>query len=447
MPAPVSRLFADGRAEREVIAFRGKETLSFGALRARTRHIAETIRRQRIRRVLLVCRDSDAFLTGLLGALHGGAEIVLPPNSQSGAIASLRDSFDLCVTDDPGEPGVVRLVLDGTGGDGELAALEPNDCRVDFFTSGSTGQPKRVAKTLAMLEGEAAVLDRAWGERLGFAPVFGTVSHQHIFGLAFKLLWPLSSGRPFAATVHDVWEALLAELTGPAAIVSSPAHLTRLGGLSPVPAKHRPLLVFTAGAPLPEAAAREAREILGDAPMEIFGSTETGAVAWRGSAAEPWQALPGVKVGIGEAGLLRVRSPYGGEGWCELADRVELQSDERFLLRGRTDRVAKIEGKRVSLPLLEQQLTALPWIEAAAVVPIEEGRIFLGAAVTLSRAGRDELARLGKFRFARALRKALASVQDAAVLPRRWRFVDALPSDGMGKRRSSEIAALLEQRR
>jgi acyl-coenzyme A synthetase/AMP-(fatty) acid ligase len=54
------------------------------------------------------------------------------------------------------------------------------------------------------------------------------------------------------------------------------------------------------------------------------------------------------------------------------------------------------------------------------------------------------LAEQGKFRFVRALRRELLDSHDPAVLPRRWRFIDEIPIDRMGKRRSSEIAALLD---
>jgi hypothetical protein len=43
------------------------------------------------------------------------------------------------------------------------------------------------------------------------------------------------------------------------------------------------------------------------------------------------------------------------------------------------------------------------------------------------------------------IRHELSSLEDAAVLPRRWRFVDLMPMDGLGKRRVRDVTALLEQ--
>ena len=64
----------------------------------------------------------------------------------------------------------------------------------------------------------------------------------------------------------------------------------------------------------------------------------------------------------------------------------------------------------------------------------------------LSAAGVAEIERLGKFRFERKLRRELSSTEDLAVLPRRWRFVDRMPMDGLGKRRIGDVVALLEHK-
>jgi acyl-coenzyme A synthetase/AMP-(fatty) acid ligase len=443
----LAELLNRGRPDDLPVAMRGGVVLTLGRLRADVAQNAKALKGAR--RALLVCEDSYCFLTGLLALLHIGADVVLPPNAQSGSLRLIGDSFDLMVSD-AARPEVARCFLVESGGP-EVAPfmLEVEQGRLDFFTSGSTGDMKRVAKTAPLLEREAAVLETLWGETLAGARVFGTVSHQHIFGLTFKLFWPLLVGRCFCAETHSAWEALLRELSPGAVIVSSPAHLTRLGGLPPLPRALRPRMILTAGAPLPAEAAAETQEILGTAPTEIFGSTETGAIAWRRVAPGPalWRALPGVEIGTHGDRLLRVRSPFiGGDGCCDLADRIAPAAEGCFRFEGRADRILKIEGKRVSLQQLEREIAALPWIEAAAVASVSGPRSFLGAVAVLSPAGRDDLARLGKFRFERLLRRALASTQDGAVLPRRWRFVERLPTDGMGKRRAADIAALLADR-
>ena len=54
------------------------------------------------------------------------------------------------------------------------------------------------------------------------ASVLGTVTHQHIFGLTFRVIWPLLAGRRVFGTVHFAWETLLPNC--PRKPASSPAR-------------------------------------------------------------------------------------------------------------------------------------------------------------------------------------------------------------------------------
>ena len=91
---------------------------------------------------------------------------------------------------------------------------------------------------------------------------------------------------------------------------------------------------------------------------------------------------------------------------------------------------------------MERSMIALPWIAETVVVSLGGTRLYLGAVVRLTSLGENEIARLGKFRFERLLRRELAQAEDASVLPRRWRFVEAIPMDGLGKHRLADIRAL-----
>jgi acyl-coenzyme A synthetase/AMP-(fatty) acid ligase len=403
------------------------------------------------RRGALVCRDSYWFAVGLFGLLSARATVVLLPNAQPGTLSARRDAFDHLVGDEPmaGLGSAMMVLQPGRGPAADCRLPPAADCAIDVYTSGSTGAPKCVPRTLAEFEGEVAALDQNWGDQVGGAAVVATVSHQHVYGLVFKILWPLASRRPFATRFYDVWETLLAELPMAAMVISSPAHLTRLGGLGPQAAAGQPRMVVSAGAPLPDAAARDCRRVLGVFPTEIYGSSETGALATRDRDRDgrPWRPLPGNRF-IGTAdGRLAVCSPYlGADRWLETGDRAVFDPEGGFHLGGRADQVAKVEGKRVSLPETDQTLRALPAIAdaAAVVLPGPRGDV-LAAVVVPSAAGRTELDRLGAFRFSRQLRHQLAQTQEPAALPRRWRFVEAIPLDGLGKRQAALLHALFAE--
>lgn len=439
----IARLLNGGRPDDHTIAVRRSQTLLLGQLRRRIAHNGRRLACRTPGRALLVCDDSAEFLAGLLTLATLGWHTILPPNAQAGTIKIFAESVDLVVTDERRLDCANLFMLEGAEADcGELPI---GDIPIDFFTSGSTGAMKRVEKSLAALEREGEILDSVWGATVAGGAAYGTVSHQHIFGLAFKVIWPLLSGRPFAAECYLTWESLLRDLTAKATIVSSPAHLTRLGGLPPVAAALQPRLIFTAGAPMPAEAVRETEAVFGAAPVEIFGSTETSALAWRrGVSADPlWQVLPGIEASADSDGLLDVRSPFVlGDGCCRLSDRVEFETDGRFRFLGRSDGIVKIEGRRINIVELEQRIASLPWIGTAAVAALPGPRVRLGAVATLNEAGAAALAQAGQFRFIRMLRRALLETHDAAVLPRHWRFVDQIPMDRMGKRRQRDIAAL-----
>jgi len=442
----LSDLLAGARPDTHPIAFLNGAPITLARWRADIAHNAGRLRAKRIHRTALACEEAYWFVTGLLASIHIGSSVILPPNLQPGTLRELRDEFDVLLTDThTADAALPSLVLESSESESDPLTLQLQRSRIGFFTSGSTGTMKQEHKSLENFAIEARALETLWGAQLEGARVFGTVTHQHVFGMTFRLMWPLLAGRPFQSDFQIAWEQLLSSLTPNAVIVSSPAQLTRLGGLTRLPPALKPLMVITAGAPLPQSAAAEAYAIFSCPPTEIFGSTEAGVIGWRDSAANPglWRPFPGVEVKVGTDGVLLLRSAHASHhGWAEQADRITLAGDGQFWLEGRIDRIVKIEGKRVSLDRVERSVAALRWIGAAAVIMLGENPLYLGVVAELSPLGKSDIAELGKFRFERMLRRELAQNEDAAVLPRRWRFVEAMPTDGLGKRRNSDLKDL-----
>ena len=133
-----------------------------------------------------------------------------------------------------------------------------------FFTSGSTDKPRPVEKSLSRLEVEAGALNEVWGVQASHG--VATVSHQHIYGLLFRIVWPLLTGRTSDDAPSPHWEDLKGRLAG-ATIVTSPAHLTRLPPHADLFAPP-PALIFSSGQLLPSKDAK--------ACIETFGKPATG---------------------------------------------------------------------------------------------------------------------------------------------------------------------------
>jgi acyl-coenzyme A synthetase/AMP-(fatty) acid ligase len=67
------------------------------------------------------------------------------------------------------------------------------------------------------------------------------------------------------------------------------------------------------------------------------------------------------------------------------------------------------------------------------VVVLDGSRTELGAVVVPSALGRELLARGGRRALNRALRAAVLHHVEQSALPRRFRYVEALPEDAQGK--------------
>ena len=402
------------------------------------------LRQRHETRWLLANDDPLAFIVGLLALLYAGKQVLIPPNTQPGTLAALADSFEARFDERDSV-----FAVDASSAPHALMSIDPNTSTIDLYTSGSTGAYKRVRKTLVQLEAEVAVLESMWGETLGTAVVLATAPHQHIYGLLFRLLWPLASGRIFDAVTCVRPDLLEERLTffGNSALISSPAQLTRLPELLSLDSiKPKLVTVFSSGGPLPANAARALSDGLGQSPIEIFGSTETGGVAWRqqdSAASDLWTPFPGHLVNRSESGALILNSPFlPNERALEMDDGIELMADGRFRLLGRLDRVVKIEEKRLSLPEMEARLLAHDWVEAAAVVALSGRRQSIGAALILSAAGKASLDAEGKRSVTQALHKHLAGHFEAVLLPRHWRFIDRLPTTDRGKIAYAALVAL-----
>lgn len=390
------------------------------------------------RDAVIACARPFNFLAALLAVWQRGGEALIPASLQPDAIAA-AGSYVLRDHDVPAK---------GTG----VPALPPaGNCRLALYTSGSTGAPKRVDKTLAQLEREVQNLHALWGKTLQRACVLSTVPHYHIYGLLFRVLWPLTAGRPADETTcaDPVQLRALAQQRGPYVLVSTPAHLARFPALLPLAEWQRPDMIFSSGGPLDAPSAARYRDAFGAAPYEVFGSTETGGVAWRsrdGSALQDaWTPFPGIGIALGHDGALRLDSPYLPERDWRMDDAAELLPDGRFLLRGRLDRVVKVEGKRLSLPQLEQLLAKHEWVSAACAVALP-GPQRVGVVVVPSPAGASALRDEGQRAVREALRAHLAAALEPSVLPRSYRFVEALPYDERGKLKAAAIEQLFGEK-
>lgn len=451
---------------------------------------------ERRRTAVLYDEDAVKLAPALFGLWAAGVHVVLPGDLLPGTLERLeRGGVKLDET-------VLTLEAAGLAG-GEAAARLPEiaadaetlntlpvptdlpllDDRAELLsllTSGSTGEAKLVRKRLeqAFWEPEAIDAGLAGGTAaLGPVEVIGTVSAQHIYGLLFRVFWPLMSDNAVIAGPRRHFPESLVEALAAAkargrraAVVAAPAHLKRFTDpelFSSV--RDGVAVVFSSTGPLDEAGARHAAAALGHFPIEVLGSTETGGIAWRRRtpsadgtlSTPPWRTVEGITAAVrtdagdvlteGE-GLVTLSGRHLERGgWIDGSDRIRLDASG-FTLLGRADRIVKIEGKRVSLPEVEAAVEKTGFVLRVRVLPLPEPTVdgtreALAAVAEPSPRCRELLFTEGKAALVRRLRGILKESLPAMAVPRRWRFVDELPANAQGKTTARALTALFDPRR
>lgn len=425
----------------------GATVLDRTAFRARVSTLVTLMQTQDARRYALCIDDPFDFACALFALFACGKEPVIPANATPGYLADLADVYDAVLTD----ADLPRGVRDADADADASHTIDPQ-APLTLYTSGSSGAPKPIRKTLAQFNAEVHTLEKQWGALVGDATMLASVPHHHIYGLLFRVLWPLAAGRAFdrAISIEPLHLQAQIEQCGATVVVSTPAQLSRWPALPGFAAlTPAPRAFFSSGGPLALEAAQEYAAAYGAAPLEIYGSTETGGIAWRRQdRTDAWQPVVGIEVRRDEDGALNVRSPHlDHTGWHRTDDKIAFDADGRFRLQGRLDRVLKLDGKRVSLPELEARLALHPYVAQAAIVPLEgASRERVGAVVALTEAGCEALRGDGRVQLARTLRRHLAAYFDVVVLPRHWRFRLTLPFDARGKLPVAAVAAAFEPR-
>lgn len=402
----------------------------------------------------LCFQDSYYCAVAFMALAHAGKHLILPSNYQPAALEELSSLFDATLhdglLDNLFNKPAYKLPLEHciTGNQRRnkaFSSLILQDIQLTLFTSGTSDTPKPIEKNVQHLSCEVDQLEALWGPLLGNTIICSTVSHQHIYGLLFRVLWPLCSGRAFERLNLVYPEQVLINAQDNRTLISSPALLKRVDSAEGT-GQYRAL--FSSGGPLPEEAAKSSLQRLGVLPIEVFGSTETGGIAYRQQQAECnlWTLFPCVSARLNSDGCLTIKSPFIFEQqWYDTSDYCQLMANNQFVLKGRADRVIKIEEKRLSLTEVEKRLSQLQFVGESAVVPIiVENRTILCAVITLTPYGDDRIALIGKGKFWIELRKYLREWLEPVGIPRKFRVVNEIPTNSQGKRIQRDLVSLFE---
>ncbi len=315
---------------------------------------------------------------------------------------------------------------------------------VVFHSSGTTGEPKKIVRDEAMLQADAKNLVAVFPEILNpTSVILASVRPEHMYGALWCDRVPRLAGARVIPEIVISVEALLSAPRGSLVFVTTPSFLEKAIAHPDFPSLAGAFrAIITSGSLLREETSKAVFALVGVSPLEIYGSTEAGSVAFRmRSKSDAWTLVPSVQGCAREDGRLVVSSPYAMLSPLVMDDLVHMTSERTFLLKGRTDRRVKVLESYVSLDAVERALLANDLVRHVRVEPLDEGR--LGALVVLSEAGLKKASQEGTSAIAVILRSSLRSCVEANAMPRRIRVVRALPVNEQGKTTREAVQAVL----
>ena len=451
---PLTQIKLNSRDMDSIVCYQGKYTdgifktwQDFAQDCTKMRHF---LKAQPVEKWILNCEDCYYFYVTFASLLQCRKEILLTANTTPEFIKEIRHPGIGFLTDQPipDSTDITAIIEQPAMGIEEFPAINGAETKIHMYTSGSTGHPKAVLQRMKEFEEDNAFVISKWGNEFWKRKVCSCVNQHHIYGLLFSVVLPFAAGIPFRRNRITIPTEFKGLTDDSYVIVAVPAFLKRTVEEETQSFGLKNPFIFTSGGVLTPDVAKKTDQIMGFWPIEVYGSTETSGIAYRQSKnGLEWTPFDNAELRQNADGCLIIRSPYISDpAGFETADLVEIFPDGRFLLKGRADSIVKIEEKRISLTEVENRLNQNPYIKDSCVIAMADRRQYLAAAVVLSPAGAEKFAASEKFEINQYFRNYLAGFFESVVLPRKWRYVEAIPQNAMGKRKKDDIKALFEKK-
>ena len=382
--------------------------------------------------IALFHSDVYVFLVWLLAAWQEGRKVLVPVDKNIALNPRFSNWFKIGEFD---SPDLVDWSISSSPANKAFKEIDPSFTALGVFTSGSTGEPVRIDKTIRQLESEVDAIEFTFGNEIPKDVVFyRSVSHQHFFGMPFGLFWAISRGSRLSKVAikggHE-WNTSI-----PQVLITSPSFLKSIVETAD---QHKNIgagirSIFSAGGVLENSVFSKIIEITKNRVVNIYGSSETGHIAWKSSPEMAWRLQAGVEFKQPIEDVLEIKSKFcPNNDWFPTSDLAR-QSGDSFEILGRADRIIKIEGTRVSSSQLVASIKESGLVEDCLISDLENGRRSqLGAVLRLSAIGLQLLETNGRLKLVNSLKESLRGKVNSIAIPRRWRFVDEFPRNSLGK--------------
>jgi acyl-CoA synthetase (AMP-forming)/AMP-acid ligase II len=355
----------------------------------------------------LLTANADALALLLGGTAAGKPLAPLGPRLTGGELAPvLRDTGSPVLLTEPAFRELAQSVADVTGA--RTVEITPwpvsnsplpttiSGPALYLHTSGTTGSPKPVAFTEAVLEARAELLS----ELIGIGPFhrYATGSPIHHIGGLGNILVALQAGAAVLATstFSTAWWHSLRQL-GATHCMLVPSMIEMLLAEKLLDAVPLQTLIYGASPISPTTLRRVLDALPGVDLINLFGQTEGSPITslsptdHRRAAQGQTELLrsvgrpvPGLRLRIEDpdesgTGELLAAAPHlsvhGADGWLHTGDLGAIDSEGYVHLRGRRHDMVIRGGENVYPVEIEDVLTTHPGVLAAAVVGVPDSRL------------------------------------------------------------------------
>ncbi len=268
-----------------------------------------------------------------------------------------------------------------------------------YFTSGSTGESTAALKTKENIESEIKALSLLL-KKYNIKRVIVTVPFIHIYGSLTGLFYPYFNDIDIILKEHFLPNDLLEICDDHSLVVTTPLYIKALNKISTSKDLSKSLFLSST-APLDPKEAKDFNKKFSCSIMQLFGSTETGGIAYKVNDEVLWTALENVTIETNEKNELKVKSPFVSKYLYENEfkdTKQEIQTFDfiekdgnKFKLIGRSSQILKIAGKRYSTIQIENILEEQEEINKALVYVKNDRNSLRGEILDITLEASEEL--------------------------------------------------------
>ena len=458
---PITKFNADSRKDNYVMCYEDiwskKQYKTWKDFLVETATMRKFLEENDCDEYILHCEDYWYFLCTFVALLQCKKAVYLTQNITESFLADVQKPSMTFITDQKVSGATfIPDIIENADASGSLKAdyyrtcpeINGEETRIFLFTSGSTGKPKAVPQRMKEFEEDNAFIISKWAKEITSRKLVTTVSQHHIYGFLFGISLPFTLGTPFRRHRVEFPEEFEKMTDEEYILIATPAFLKRTVEVEDH-LNMKNIWIFSSGGAVSEQLAKDCGKLFNFYPLEVYGSTETSGIAYRQQDKDGlvWTPFDNAKIWLGDDGCLRIISPYikDPEGFAT-ADLAEMLDGGKFLLKGRSDSIVKIEEKRISMTEVENRLMETGLVADVKVVALSNDvRQYLAAALVLNDEGKTKFKDTEKFQINRYFHDFLMKYFENVVIPKKWRYLDKLPVDVQGKKHKLEIMALFEK--